>query len=141
MNVSLTSGLDLLYTSAFTVSHENGFVNYDFQQLTLILGFCAPKNGNNGLIRKNYCIAIEMPELLLSLNLLTSWTLVIANFSAPKKLSRGGGGGRATAPRPPRHCQHGSEFLHGLEQYCLEMQYHRSEERGWLVREHILFSF
>ena len=48
MNVSLTSGLDLLYTNAFTVSRENGFVNYDFQQLTLILGFCAPKNGNNG---------------------------------------------------------------------------------------------
>ena len=28
---------------AFIVSHENGFVNCDFQQLTLILGFCAPK--------------------------------------------------------------------------------------------------
>ena len=54
MNVSLTSGLCLLYTNAVTVSHENGFVNYDFQQLTLILGFCAPKNGNNGLIPKNY---------------------------------------------------------------------------------------
>ena len=37
----------VLYTNAFTVSRENGFVNYDFQQLTLILGFCAPKNGDN----------------------------------------------------------------------------------------------
>ena len=36
MNVSLTSGLGLLYTNAFTVSRENEFVNYDFQQLTLI---------------------------------------------------------------------------------------------------------
>ena len=43
MNVSLTSELGLLYTNAFTVSCEKGFVNYDFQQLTLILGFCAPK--------------------------------------------------------------------------------------------------
>ena len=57
MNVLLTSGLGLLYTIyAFTVSHKNGFVNYDFQQLTLILGFCAPKNANNGLIPKNYCL-------------------------------------------------------------------------------------
>ena len=46
MNVSLTSGLSLLYKNAFTVSRKNGFVNYDFQQLTLILGFCAPKNGD-----------------------------------------------------------------------------------------------
>ena len=38
-----------------TVSGENGFVNYDFQQFTLILVFCAPKNDNNGLIPKNYC--------------------------------------------------------------------------------------
>ena len=30
--------------------------NYDSQQLTLISGFCAPKNGNNGLIPKNYCL-------------------------------------------------------------------------------------
>ena len=52
MNLSLTSGLGLLYTNAFTVSRKNGFVNYDCQQLTLILGFCAPKNGNNGLISK-----------------------------------------------------------------------------------------
>ena len=43
MNVLLTSGLGLLYTNAFIVSCENGFVNYDFQQLTLILGFCALK--------------------------------------------------------------------------------------------------
>ena len=42
MNVSLTSGLGLLYT---TVSHKNGFVNYDFQQLMFISGFCAPKKG------------------------------------------------------------------------------------------------
>ena len=56
MNVSLTSGLGLLYTKAFTISRENRFVNYDFQQLTLILGFCAPKHGNNGLIPKNYCL-------------------------------------------------------------------------------------
>ena len=56
MNVSLTSGLGLLYTNAFTVSRENGFVNYDFQQHTLILDFYAPKNGNNGLIPKNYCL-------------------------------------------------------------------------------------
>ena len=34
---------------------RNGFVNFDFQHLTLILGFCAPKNGDNGLIPKNYC--------------------------------------------------------------------------------------
>ena len=46
MNVSLTSGLGSLYTNAFTVSRNNGFFNYDFQQLTLILGFCVPKNGN-----------------------------------------------------------------------------------------------
>ena len=39
MNVSLTSGLGLLYTNVFTVSRESGFLNYDFQQLTLILGF------------------------------------------------------------------------------------------------------
>ena len=47
MNLSLRSGLGLLYTNAFgfTVSRENGFVNYDFQQLTLILGFCAPIRG------------------------------------------------------------------------------------------------
>ena len=56
MNVSLMNGFGLLYTNAFTVSRENGCVNYDFQQLTLILGFCAPKNGNNGLIPKNYCL-------------------------------------------------------------------------------------
>ena len=55
MNVSLTTGLGLLYTNAFTVLRQNGFVNYDFQQLTLILGFCTPENGNNGLIPKNYC--------------------------------------------------------------------------------------
>ena len=54
MNVSLTSGLGLLYTNAFTVLDENGFVYYDFQQLMLILGFCAPENGNNGLIPQNY---------------------------------------------------------------------------------------
>ena len=56
MNVSLTSGLGLLYTNTFNVSHKNGFVNYDFQQLTLILGFCTLKNGNNGLIPKSYCL-------------------------------------------------------------------------------------
>ena len=56
MNVSLTSRLGLLYTNAFTVWSENGFVNYDFQQLSLILGFCGPKNGNNGLIPQNYCL-------------------------------------------------------------------------------------
>ena len=56
MNISLTSELGLLYTNAFTASRESGFVNYDFQQLTLILDFCAPKNGNNGLIPKNYCL-------------------------------------------------------------------------------------
>ena len=55
MNVSLMSGLGLLYTNTFTVLPKNGLVNYDFQQLMLILGFCAPKNGNNGLIPKNYC--------------------------------------------------------------------------------------
>ena len=47
MNVSLTSKLGLLYTNAFTVLREKGFV---FQHvLTLILGF-------NGLIPKNYCL-------------------------------------------------------------------------------------
>ena len=56
MNVSLTSGFGLLNTNAFTVLRENGFVNYDFQQLMLILDFCDPKNGNNGLIPKNYCL-------------------------------------------------------------------------------------
>ena len=30
--VSLTSGIGLMYTNAFTVSREKGFVNYDFQQ-------------------------------------------------------------------------------------------------------------
>ena len=43
------------HTLSKTVSHKNGFVNYDFQQLTLILGFCAPKNGNNGFFPKSYC--------------------------------------------------------------------------------------
>ena len=50
------NGLGLLYTNAFTVSRENGFVNYDFQQPTLILGFCVRKTGYNGLIPKNYCL-------------------------------------------------------------------------------------
>ena len=45
-----------IQSNAFTVSRKHGFVNYDFQQLTLILGFCAPKNGNNGLIFKTYCL-------------------------------------------------------------------------------------
>ena len=52
-----------------------------FSTVTLILSLCTPKNVNNGLIPKNYIllnlIAIEMPELLLSLNLLKSWTLHI----------------------------------------------------------------
>ena len=56
MNLSLMSGLGLLYTNAFTVLRKNGLVNYDFQQLTYILGFCAPKNGNNGFISKNNCL-------------------------------------------------------------------------------------
>ena len=56
MNVSMKSGLGVLYTNTFTLSRENGFVNYDFQQLELISGFCAPENGNNGLIPKNYCL-------------------------------------------------------------------------------------
>ena len=60
MNVSLTVGLGLLYTNAFTVSRENGFVNYDFKQLRLILGFCAPENGNNGLIPKNFCLIEQL---------------------------------------------------------------------------------
>ena len=55
MNISLASGRGLLYTNAFNISRENGFGNYDFQQLTLSLGFCAPEPGNNGLIPKNYC--------------------------------------------------------------------------------------
>ena len=76
MNVSLTSRRGLLHTNAFTVSRENGFVNYDFQQLTLLLGFCAPKNGNNELIPKTIACwnSYRMPKLRLSLNLLTSWT-------------------------------------------------------------------
>ena len=45
-----------IQSNTFTVSRKYGFVNYDFQQLTLILGFCAPKNGNNGLISKTYCL-------------------------------------------------------------------------------------
>ena len=32
INVSLTSGLGLMYTNAFTVSRVKEFVNYDFQQ-------------------------------------------------------------------------------------------------------------
>ena len=56
MNVSLTSGLGLLYTNDFAALRKNGFVNYDFQQFTLILGFCTPKDGNNGLIPKTYCL-------------------------------------------------------------------------------------
>ena len=32
ITVSLTSGLGLMYTNAFTVSRIKGFVNYDFQQ-------------------------------------------------------------------------------------------------------------
>ena len=57
MNVALTSGLGLLNTNAFTISREHGFVNYDVQQLTVILGFYAPEHGNNGLIPKhNYLI-------------------------------------------------------------------------------------
>ena len=43
-----------------TVSRENGFVNHHFQQLTLILGFCIPKNGNNGFIPKNYCLLEQL---------------------------------------------------------------------------------
>ena len=43
-------GLAYCIQTLKTVSRENGLVNYDFQELTLILGFCAPKNGNNGLI-------------------------------------------------------------------------------------------
>ena len=56
MNVSLTSGFGLLYKKAFTVSRESRFVNYDFQLLTLILVFCAPKDGNNGLIPKTIAL-------------------------------------------------------------------------------------
>ena len=56
MNVSLASGLVAYCIQTLkTVSRENRFLNYDLQQLTLILGFCTPKNGNNGLIPKNYC--------------------------------------------------------------------------------------
>ena len=32
INVSLMSGLGLMYTNAFTASREKGFVNYDLQQ-------------------------------------------------------------------------------------------------------------
>ena len=59
-----------------------------------------------------------MPELLLSLNLLTSWTLHILysishwqlrilvpplDFSAPKKIVTGGGDCPPAPPEPPRH--------------------------------------
>ena len=33
INVSWTSGRGLMYTNAFTVSREKGFVNCDFQQI------------------------------------------------------------------------------------------------------------
>ena len=56
MNVSLTIGLGLLYNQRFTVSRKNGLVNYGFQPLTLILGFCVRKNGNDGLIPKSYSL-------------------------------------------------------------------------------------
>ena len=36
-------GLAYCMQTIKTVSGENEFVNYDFQQLTLISGFCAPK--------------------------------------------------------------------------------------------------
>ena len=56
MNVSLTSGLIAYCMQTLKiVSLENRFVNYDFQQLTPILDFWAPKNGNNELIPKNCC--------------------------------------------------------------------------------------
>ena len=55
INVSLTSELGLMYTNAFTVSREKGLSTATFSKLTLILGFCAPKNGNDGLIPKNCC--------------------------------------------------------------------------------------
>ena len=48
----LTSRLGLLYTKAFTVSLEDSFTSPDFQHLTFNLDFCAPKNGNKGLIQK-----------------------------------------------------------------------------------------
>ena len=51
INLSLTSGLGLLYANAFTVSRKNRFVNYDFQQLTLILGFCAPNVTMDSFLR------------------------------------------------------------------------------------------
>ena len=54
ISVSLTSGLGLMYTNAFTVSREKVLSITTFSKLTLILGFCAPENGNNGLIPKNY---------------------------------------------------------------------------------------
>ena len=56
INVSLTSGLGLMYTNAFTISCEKGFSITTFSKLTLVLGFCTPENGNNGLIPKNCCL-------------------------------------------------------------------------------------
>ena len=45
-----------IQSNTFTVSRKNGFVIYIFQQLTLIIGFCIPENGNNGLFSKKYCL-------------------------------------------------------------------------------------
>ena len=52
----LTSAIGLLYTNAFTVWQENGFTDHDFQHLKLIFDFRALRNGNKGLIPKNYCL-------------------------------------------------------------------------------------
>ena len=61
----------LLYTNAFTVSRENGFVNYDFQQLN-----------RNARITTIF----EFVDKLNLTYFVWYFTLVITNFSAPFRL-------------------------------------------------------
>ena len=127
-----------------TVSCENGFVKYDFQQLTLILGFCAPKK----MVTMN-----SFPKTIASLNsyrnaiitntlnLLTSWILHIlynishwqlwilappSDFSARKRIVTGGPLPPCPPP-PPGHHATGKEWwaninIVGTHGFCLRNQ-------------------
>ena len=123
MNVSLTNRLGLLYTIAFTVSRENGFVNYDFQELTLILGFCPLKMVTMDLFPKTIAYLnsyrnarittiFESVDKLDYTYFVQYFTLVITNFnapldfSAPKKLSLEGD----WSPYPPPSSHHATDF-------------------------------
>ena len=97
MNVSLTGGLGILYINAFTVSSENGFVNYDFQHLMLILGFCTPKMATMDLFPKTIVYLnsyrnarittiFEFVDKLDFRYFVQYFILTITNFSAPFRL-------------------------------------------------------